>query len=115
MKNFVQEGVSLDWTAPAGGVTAGKAVKIGAAIVMPATDAAEGERFAGWVEGVYEVDKATGAAWAEGDALYLLADGSAFTKTASGNTKAGYAVVPEGYTAPASGAAKGLIRLVPTI
>lgn len=115
MKNFVQEGNSLDWIAPAGGVTAGKAIRIGVAIVMPATDAAEGESFAGWTEGVYEVDKATGAAWAAGDKLYILADNSGFTKTATNNFAAGYAVVPEGGTAPVSGDVRGQIRLVPTL
>lgn len=110
MKNFVQEGNALDLVAPAGGVTAGKPVKIGDLIVVPSTDAAEGETFAGWTEGVYEVDTDTGASWAQGEKVYLLADGSAFTKTATSNTKAGVTIA-----AKASGATRSSVRLIPTI
>lgn len=110
MRNFVQEGNALDLTAPAGGVVTGKFYLIGAILAVAAVTVAAGEAFAGWTEGVYDVDTDTGAAWAVGDKVYFLADGSGFTKTASGNTKAGYAVA-----AKASGDTTGRVRLVPTI
>jgi predicted RecA/RadA family phage recombinase len=110
MNNFVQEGNALDLVAPSGGVIAGKAYLIGAILCIAATTQAVGEMFAGWTEGVYDVTADTGAAWAVGDKIYLLADGTAFTKTATSNTKAGYAVA-----AKASGATVGRIRLIPTI
>jgi predicted RecA/RadA family phage recombinase len=110
MRNFVQEGNSLDLIAPAGGVVAGMAYLIGAIIAIAATTAAAGEEFAGWTEGVYDLPTDTGTAWAIGDKVYLLADGSAFTKTASGNTKAGVAVA-----AKQAGDTVGRIKLIPTI
>lgn len=110
MKNFVQEGVSLDLVAPTGGVIAGMAYLIGSIIAVAATTAAEGEEFAGWTEGVFDLPTDTGAAWAVGDKVYLLADGSAFTKTATANTKAGLAVA-----AKASGETTGRIKLFPCI
>lgn len=90
MKNFIQEGRSLDLTAPVGGVVAGKPVKIGAYVVIPSTTAAEGEKFAGDVEGVFEVDAATHAttqAWAECVTLYWDDAAKKFTLTATDNTK----------------------------
>lgn len=110
MKNFLHEGNNLDCIAPAGGVVAGKPVKIGDIIVVPATNAAEGEAFAGWTEGVYEVATDTGTAWGQLEKVYLLADGSAFTKTAAGNAKAG--VCEGGKLAAATTAS---VRLIPTI
>jgi predicted RecA/RadA family phage recombinase len=110
MNNFVQEGNALDLVAPTGGVVGGKAYLIGSILVIAATTVVAGQLFAGWTEGVYDVNTDTGAAWAVGDKIYLLADGSAFTKTATSNTKAGYAIA-----AKASGATTGRVRLVPTI
>lgn len=110
MKNFVQPGETLDLTAPSGGVVSGKAYKIGSIIAVAAADAAQGDTFAGYTEGVFDLTSDTGAAWAVGDTVYLLADGSAFTKTATGNTKAGVAVA-----AKLSAATVGRIRLVPSI
>jgi len=110
MKNFVQPGEALDLTAPTGGVVAGMMYKIGAIIAVAAAAAAEGAAFAGYVEGVFDLPSDTGAAWAVGDTVYLLANGAAFTKTATSNTKAGVAV-----TAKASAETTGRIRLIPSI
>ncbi len=110
MKNYVQEGTALDLTAPAGGVVSGSPYKIGSIICVAAVDAAAGETFAGYTEGVYDLPSDTGAAWAEGDVVYLLADGSAFTKTATANTKAGVAVA-----AKASADTTGRIKLIASI
>lgn len=110
MKNFVQEGLSLDLTAPAGGVLAGKAVKIGAILAIPATNAAEGEPFAGWTEGVYEIDSNTGTGWVVGDVIYWDDTAKRFTKAVTDNTKAGIAV-----EAKASAGVTGKVKLVPTI
>lgn len=109
MRNFVSEGVALDLTAPAA-VTAGDPVKVGGLIVVPAADAASGDTFVGYVHGVFDVDKATGAAWAEGDTLYWDDTAKKFTKTTTSNTKCAVAVA-----AAASGDTTGRVKLIPSI
>jgi predicted RecA/RadA family phage recombinase len=102
MKNFVQEGKILDFTAPSGGVVSGVPLLIGALIVVPATTAAEGERFAGAVEGVFELPAATHAsnqAWTEGQLLYWDNTAKKFTVTATDNTKKGAAAAVKASTA----------------
>lgn len=110
MRNFVQEGESVDLTAPSGGVTAGETYKVGAFIVVAAADAAEGETFVGYRLGVYDVVTDTGAAWAEGDVIYWDNTNRRYTKTTTSNTKAALAAA-----AKASGDAEGRIVLVPSI
>ena len=46
--------------APSGGVTSGVPILIGGLVVIPAANAAEGERFSGYTRGVYTLAKATG-------------------------------------------------------
>jgi len=113
MKNRVCNGDVLDFTAPSGGVTSGKGVKIGAMIAIAVITAAQGETATGHTEGVFDVDAATHAtdqAWAHGDTIYWDDTNKVFTKTSSSNTKAGYAI-----GAKVSTVATGRIRLVPTI
>lgn len=110
MKNFVQEGLSLDYIAPAGGVVAGRALLLGTILVVPATTAAEGEAFAGWIEGVYELPCATGSAWTMHDVLYWDTANKRVTQTANGNTKIGFAAAPK-----LAAAAAGNVRILPQI
>ena len=81
MKNFIQPGKIMDFTAPSGGVTGGNALKIGGLIVVPAADVDETKTFAGHTEGVFTLDKKTGETWVEGDVLYFDNSTGAFTKT----------------------------------
>lgn len=92
MKNFVAKGESLQIAAPSGGVVGGAVVKIGSIIGIAVADAAEGEQVTVSIAGAYsDVPKAAAEAWTTGDTLYLKADGSSFTKTATSNVFAGYA------------------------
>jgi predicted RecA/RadA family phage recombinase len=109
MKNFVSQGHALDLTAPSGGVTSGKGVKIGAIIAIALVTAAAGATFAGLVTGVVNVDSDTGTAWAVGDIVYWDDTNKVFTKTSTSNTKAGYVV-----TAKASGDTSAHVRLQPS-
>lgn len=106
MKNYVCEGDVFEFTA-GGTITAGSPVLMGSIVGIAAKGGVSGEVIPVNVCGVFTVTKATGAAWAVGDALYWDAGNSSFTKTASGNTLAGYA-----YAAAASGAATGQIKLL---
>jgi len=113
MKNYLQHGDTLDFTAPSGGVVSGSPVIIGGQLVVPAVTAAEGAVFAAKTTGVFSL-KAEGAvsgqAWAEGDTLYWDNTNKQFTKTSSGNTKRGHAVA-----AKLTADVVGSVKLIPTL
>lgn len=92
MKTFVANGNSLQLVAGAGGVVGGSIIAQGKIVGVVVADAAEGEQFTLSIVGAHAgLPKAAGEAWAVGDMLYLKADGTSLTKTAAGNTFAGYA------------------------
>lgn len=68
--NFFQEGEFLEFTAPAGGVTAGVPVLIGGFFVIPEVTAAAGARFNGGVEDAWILNKPSGEVWVEGQPVY---------------------------------------------
>jgi len=96
MKNFVQPGESVEFTAPAGGVVSGVGVQIGELLVIATVTAAAGVRFVGLVEGVISHAKAPSEAWAEGARVYWDEGNKRFTSSGAGNLPAGYAVVAVG-------------------
>lgn len=106
MKNYVQPGNSISIPAPTGGVVSGVPVIIGSLAGVPGTTAAEGADFEYHLVGVYDIDKATGAAWAIGDKIYWDAVAKKGTKTTSGNTLFAVATA-----VAASGDTTGRIRL----
>lgn len=110
MRNYSHPGNSLTVPAPAGGVVTGQPVAIGSLRGIASTTAAEGEDAAIARVGVFEVVKATGAAWAVGDKLYYSSANSNFTKTATDNVLFGFAAA-----AAVSGAAVGYICLGDTV
>lgn len=57
MKTFIQNGASITVAAPAGGVTSGGGVIVGALFGVAATTAAEGEALTIATVGVYELPK----------------------------------------------------------
>lgn len=91
MNNFIQEGKVLEFEAPTGGVTSGKAVKIGDILVIAAVTAAVTVRFNGHAEGVFEVDKVSAQAWTEGQQINWDNTAKLFTTVTTGNFKAGVA------------------------
>lgn len=110
MKTKVSSGSPLDFTVPSGGCTSGVALLIGSCLIIPTTTNLVGDTASGHTEGVFDHASDTGAAWSMGDLLYWDNTNKVFTKTSSGNTKAGYAAA-----AKLSATATGRIRLVPTI
>lgn len=110
MKNFIQPGCTMTFTAPAGGVTSGTPVLIGAVVVIPAKDAAAGERFEGAIEGVFEVPKTDGGAtaWTEGAPVYYDSATDEFVNAQSATARrAGFAA-----EAAADGDVTGIVKLV---
>lgn len=63
MKTFIQNGTSIAVAAPAGGVTSGDGVVIGALFGVAATTAAEGETVTLATVGAYELPKPTSTAF----------------------------------------------------
>jgi predicted RecA/RadA family phage recombinase len=109
MKNFIAEGCSIEYTAGAD-IDSGDVVALGMGVGVAAGDIANGEKGTVHVRGVFELAKATGTAWTEGDKLYWDAGASKFTKTATGNKPAGFA-----HAAAASGDTMGYVNLQPSI
>ncbi len=93
MKNYVQPGDVLTFTAPSGGVVSGGGYQIGQLFVVAAADAEEDEEFEGQIVGVFDLPKTAAQAWTEGALVYWT--GTAVTTTASGNMLIGAAARAE--------------------
>src|SRR5262245_8482021 len=76
MKNDIESGDVLYFTAPAGGVASGGAYQIGNLLVMAAGNAVEGAKFQGVTVGIFDVPKIEDEAWAEGEKIYFDEAGS---------------------------------------
>jgi predicted RecA/RadA family phage recombinase len=90
MKNFLQKGESITVAAPATQVS-GDYVRVGAFSGVCVNDAASGANVVIQREGIFTLPKATGTAWAVGDALYWDAAAKKFTTVSTGNLPAGVA------------------------
>ena len=106
MKNYVQEGKLLEFTAPAGGVTKGVGLHIGSLFFVPTVTAAQTVKFVGLVEGVVEHNKTAAQAWTEGVKIYFITATSLMTTAAGGNTLVGVASV-----AAANPSSTGFVRI----
>lgn len=106
MRTYIQPGEVLEFTAPAGGVTAGTGVKIGDILVIPAVTAAAGARFNGHRVGVVEHAKNAAEAWTEGQQVNWDDGAKVFTTVTTGNFRAGVAAA-----AAANPTATGLVVL----
>lgn len=109
MKNYVQRGETLTIPAPAA-VLSGGVVIAGSIIGVANGDAAIGDPVDVDVTGVFDLPKVAALAIGLGDVVYWDATNGIVTKTASGNTKLGYAT-----TAAANPSASVSVRLVPTV
>lgn len=85
MINFVQDGSSLTFTAPSGGVTSGAAYLFGGLLAVAAVTADEGASFSGAIEGVFSLAKKSGDTMSVGDLIYWDDSNSYFTTTDTGN------------------------------
>jgi len=108
MKNFVQPGKGLTFTAPYD-LSAGDTFKVGAYVGVASSDATSGDTdLEGQLEGVYSLVKHTGESWSQGDVLYWDNSNKYWTKTATSNTLAGKAAA-----AAQSADAVGNVHLMP--
>lgn len=106
MKNFIQPGDCMTFTAPGGGVVAGKGCKIGQLFVVPTTDTAAGLPFSGCVTGVFDLDKVSAQAWTEGALIYWDNAAKNCTTVSTSNLLIGAAAA-----VAANPSATGLVRL----
>jgi predicted RecA/RadA family phage recombinase len=108
MKNFVQPGEIITFTAPTGGVTSGVPLLIGGVLVVPLVTAAQTVAFDGLVIGVCSYTKTASQAWSEGQAIFWNTSTSKFDSDGSTGPFVGYATVAVGSGA---GETTGVVRL----
>lgn len=106
MKNFIQPGECVTFTAPAGGVVSGQGYQIGQTFVVACATVAEGLPFVGCAEGIVELPKTAAQAWAEGALIYWDAAGHECTTVAAGKLLIGSAAA-----VAANPSALGQVRL----
>lgn len=92
MKNFIEEGKTIDYTVAGAAVTSGEIVVVGDMAGVAVTGAAIGETITLATDGVYELPKGVGAL-AQGTKAYVKIEpevGKSIVGAASGNTFVGY-------------------------
>lgn len=105
MKNYVQKGDTIALTAPYA-VTSGAGLLVGSIFGVAETAAALGATVEAALVGVFDLAKATGAAWTQGQKIYWDDTAKVCTGTVGTNKLVGVAVL-----AAASGDAVGRVRL----
>lgn len=109
--NQYQDTKIIDCTAPSGGVTVGVPVIIGAClVVVPSASAAAGAKFAGQLDGIFPIKKATGFSLAVGDIVY-------FDFTTDKRVESSSALIPIGRCIEAAGssATRVIVLLTPEL
>lgn len=105
MKNFIEEGHTIDYQVTATAVKSGDVRMIEDVAAVAVTDGAVGETIAMHVTGVYWLAKGAGAI-KQGQKVYVAADGSGIVATETGNKYAGCA-----WGAADAGAATVLVKI----
>ncbi|WP_010322157.1 DUF2190 family protein [Marinobacterium stanieri] len=89
MKNFVQLGDTVTFTAPTGGAASGIPLVVGSLVVVPVLSAAEGYEAEGVTTGVFNVPKLSTDTPAQFAPAYWDATNGYVTTTSTDNTKIG--------------------------
>ncbi|MCH4541520.1 DUF2190 family protein [Ochrobactrum sp. A-1] len=92
MRNYVQHGNIVDLTAPLAGVLSGEGFLTGDLFGVAATNAGAGQKVSTYLEGVFNLPKATGAGLVEGQKAFWDATAKKVTASDTGNTLIGHAV-----------------------
>lgn len=113
MKNFVQDGDTLTVVAPYALAASGLGCLVGSIFGVACSDALISAEVELKTTGVFDLVKATGAAWTYGARVYWDDTAKNCTTTASTNKLIGVAVPPAGSTGLglASGDTVGRVRL----
>lgn len=111
MKNAVQPGKTITATAPYDR-TSGQGAKIAGIFGVACSDVLSGKIGEFDTVGVFDLAKATGAAWTEGQAIYWDDSAKNCTPTVGSNLKIGVAILMDSAgTLPASADTVGRVRL----
>lgn len=108
MKNYIDTGNTITVRASAN-VAAGVPQILGGLVAMPTGSAKSGEDYTAVLSGVFELDKATGAAWTLGAPLYW--DATNKNCVTSAGSEPAKPLVGHAYQAAASTDTVGLVRL----
>ena len=108
MRNYIQPGENMTFTAPGGGVVSGNGYLIGSLFVIATLTADAGDQFVGLTVGVVSYTKPGSQAWTEGVKVYWDDGAKKMTTTSSGNTLVGVAAEAVGSGA---GETTGKVRL----
>jgi predicted RecA/RadA family phage recombinase len=93
MRNYVQHGDIVDLTAPQpAGVVSGEGFLTRDLFGVASTDAKPGQKVSTWLEGVFQLPKASGTGLTEGQRVYWDADEKNVTATETDNAFIGHAV-----------------------
>lgn len=97
MKNYVQPGDRMEYSNSGSAISSGSIVVIGERIGVAVVDipATSGKGSVD-LEGVFNLPKATGESWSQGDPLFYDSSANKLTKTATANKPAGYAFTAAG-------------------
>jgi len=106
MKNYISTGERIEVTAPSGGLTAGQPYLIGSKVGIVVSGGDEGATVTVMTEGVFELDKATGAVTIGQQIFWDPTNEVVTTTNAAGNVLIGYAL-----KAAASGDATAFVVL----
>jgi predicted RecA/RadA family phage recombinase len=110
MKSFVQSGSVLSVAAAAVAVASGQVVVVGSLIGVAAGPAAVGQPYDVNLDGVYEVPKAPGSAWTQGQTLMWDASAAAFAPVAAAASGDVNGAGTSAWAVAASADTKGLVR-----
>lgn len=95
MKNFIQDGDAMDYTAGAT-ITSGSGVLVGKRLGVAQLDMVSGTKSALAMEGVFSLPKLSTDVVAQGDLLYWDDTNKRLTVTTTNNTLAGFAFAAAG-------------------
>lgn len=112
MKNFVQRGDVIDYTAGAN-IVSGAVVPLQHAIGIAVTDIADGDAGAVAIEGVVEVPKVSGAVFAVGEKLLWDASAGAFDDSAATPATGDIMGAVMAVKAGADGETTAIVKLTP--
>lgn len=110
MKNFRQSGSVLSVAVAAAAVASGQVAVVGSLIGVAATPAGVGQPYELNLDGVYEVPKAAGSAWTQGQSLMWDASAGAFAPVATAASGDVTGAGTSAWAAAASGDTMGLVR-----
>ena len=106
MINFIQPGLVITLTAPAGGVVSSQGYVVGNFFAIAAANADAGEKFEGQLVGEVQLNKVAAEAWTEGLPIFWDDTAKLATIVGPANGKIGAAT-----TAAVNPSGTGLVRL----